>query len=125
QNVLEICDFNMIFTFIYVGWEGVAYDSRVLIEIMVEPSKNFPFLPSSIKYYLCDAAYTNTREFMVPYRGVRYWLGDFCRWRAMTKEKKFNHAHAKLRNVIEHAYGVLKARFPILDEMVPYHHFNV
>ena len=31
-----------------------------------------------------------------------------------------NHAHAKLRNVIERAYGVLKARFPILKQMAPY-----
>ncbi|GAV75064.1 LOW QUALITY PROTEIN: DDE_4 domain-containing protein, partial [Cephalotus follicularis] len=122
QNVLGICDFNMIFTFVYAGWEGVAHDSRVLIEVMTEPSNNFPFPPPN-KYYLCDAAYTNTRGFMAPYRNIRYWLGDFRRRRAMTKEK-FNHAHAKLRNVIERAYGVLKARFPILDKMAP-HPFNV
>ncbi|XP_023752711.1 uncharacterized protein LOC111901074 [Lactuca sativa] len=29
------------------------------------------------KYYLCDAAYTNTRGFMAPYRITRYWLSDF------------------------------------------------
>ncbi|GAV79097.1 DDE_4 domain-containing protein, partial [Cephalotus follicularis] len=69
---------------------------------------------------LCDAAYTNTRGFMAPYRNVRYWLGDFHRRRAMTKEEKFNHAHAKLRNIIERAYGMLKPRFPILDKMTPY-----
>lgn len=38
----------------------------------------------------------------------------------MTKEEKFNHAHAQLRNVIERAYGVLKARFPILKQMAPF-----
>ncbi|GAV80311.1 DDE_4 domain-containing protein, partial [Cephalotus follicularis] len=123
QNVLGICDFNMIFTFVYAGWEGVAHDSRVFTEVMAASSNNFPFPPPS-KYYLCDAAYTNTRGFMAPYRNVRYWLGDFRRRRAMTKEEKFNHAHAKLRNVIERAYGVLKARFPILDKMAPYP-FNV
>ncbi|GJU94390.1 putative nuclease HARBI1 [Tanacetum coccineum] len=47
----------------------------------------------------------------------RYWLGDFRRKRAMTSKEKFNHAHAKLRNVIERAFGVLKARFPILKSM--------
>lgn len=71
-------------------------------------------------YYLCDAAYTHTRGFMAPYRGVRYWLRDFHRRRAITKEEKFNHAHAKLRNVIERAYGVLKARFSILRLMAPF-----
>ncbi|XP_074347389.1 uncharacterized protein LOC141686241 [Apium graveolens] len=72
------------------------------------------------KYYLCDAAYTNTRGYLIPYRNTRYWLADFNRQRALTKEEKFNHAHAKLRNVIERAYGVLKARFPILKRMAPY-----
>ncbi|KAK9050681.1 hypothetical protein SSX86_030349 [Deinandra increscens subsp. villosa] len=72
------------------------------------------------KYYLCGAAYTNTRGFMAPYRNTRYWLADFRRQRAMTKEEKFNHAHAQLRNVIERAYGVLKARFPILKQMAPF-----
>ncbi|GAV71764.1 LOW QUALITY PROTEIN: DDE_4 domain-containing protein, partial [Cephalotus follicularis] len=122
QNVLGFCDFNMIFTFVYAGWEGVRHDSRVLTEVMAEPSNNFPFPPPS-KYYLCDAADTNT-GFMAPYINVRYWLGDFRCKRAITKEEKFNHAYAKLRNVIEHAYGVLKARFSILDKMTHYP-FNV
>ncbi|XP_012828902.1 PREDICTED: uncharacterized protein LOC105950131 [Erythranthe guttata] len=29
----------------------------------------------------------------------RYWLGDYRRRRALTKEEKFNHAHAQLRNL--------------------------
>ncbi|GJY26213.1 putative nuclease HARBI1 [Tanacetum coccineum] len=37
--------------------------------------------------------------------------------RAMTSKEKFNHAHAKLRNVIERAFGVLKACFPLLKSM--------
>ncbi|GAV76392.1 LOW QUALITY PROTEIN: DDE_4 domain-containing protein, partial [Cephalotus follicularis] len=138
QNVLGNCEFNMIVTFVYAGWEGVAHDLRVLTEVIAQPSNNFPFPPPGIncylllficvviitcKYYLWDAAYTNTR-FMVPYHNVRYWLGDFRRRRAMTKEEKFNHAHAKLRNVIERAYGVLNTRFPIFDKMAPYP-FNV
>ncbi|GJR63122.1 putative nuclease HARBI1 [Tanacetum coccineum] len=46
------------------------------------------------KYYLCDASYANTRGFMAPYRSTR--------------------------NVIERAYGVLKAKFPILKQMASY-----
>ena len=72
------------------------------------------------KYYLYDVAYTSTRGFMTPYHNMRYWLANY-RWRcALTKEEKFNHAHAQLINVIERAYGVLKARFPILKRMAPF-----
>ncbi|XP_022017736.2 uncharacterized protein LOC118479296 [Helianthus annuus] len=119
QNVLGICNFDMIFTFVWAGWEGIAHDSRVLKEVAFNPSSGFYFPPPD-KYYLCDAAYTNTRGFMTPYRNTRYWLADFRRQRALTKEEKFNHAHAQLRNVIERAYGVLKARFPILKQMAPF-----
>jgi hypothetical protein len=56
----------------------------------------------------------------VPYRNVRYWLGDFRHRRAVTKEEKFNHAHARLRNVIERAFGVLKSRFSILKQMTSF-----
>ncbi|KAI3885973.1 hypothetical protein MKX03_019245 [Papaver bracteatum] len=38
----------------------------------------------------------------------------------MAKEKKFNQAHARLRNVIERAFGVLKVRFPVLSKMPSY-----
>ncbi|XP_076896251.1 uncharacterized protein LOC143549161 [Bidens hawaiensis] len=119
QNVLAICDFNMIFTFLVAGWEGVAHDSRILSESLTNTNALFPFPPSD-KYYLCDVAYAHTRGFMAPYRNVRYWLGDFRRRRALTDKEKFNHAHAKLRNVIERAFGVLKACFPILKKMAPF-----
>ncbi|GJV94458.1 putative nuclease HARBI1 [Tanacetum coccineum] len=103
QNVLAICDFNMIFTYIVAGWEGTAHDARILNEALDDPIYEFPI--------------RHTRGFMAPYRNVRYWLGDFRRKHAMTSKEKFNHAHAKLRNVIERAFGVLKARFPILKSM--------
>ncbi|KAI3709115.1 hypothetical protein L2E82_38874 [Cichorium intybus] len=119
QNVLAVCDFNMIFTFVVAGWEGVAHDSRILSEALADPDTPFP-VPPPDKYYLCDAAYTHIRGFMAPYRNVRYWIGDFHRRRALNNKEKFNHSHAKLRNVIERAFGVLKSRFPILKRMPPF-----
>ncbi|GJS17048.1 uncharacterized protein Tco_0411520 [Tanacetum coccineum] len=119
QNVLRIGDFDMIFTFVWAGWEGIAHDSRVLKEVVHNPTSGFP-LPLPNEYYLCDVAYANTRGFLAPYRNTRYWLADFQRRRALTNKEKFNHGHAQLRNVIERAYGVLKARFPILKQMASY-----
>ena len=58
---------------------------------------------------------------MTPYRNVRYWLSDFrSGGKAVGKDEIFNQCHARLRNVIEHAFSVVKARFPILKRMVPY-----
>ncbi|KAL6338241.1 hypothetical protein AAG906_018504 [Vitis piasezkii] len=106
QNVMAVCDFDMIFRFVVVGWEGTAHDSRVLTETIRNPQHNFPMPPSG---------------FMAPYRNVRYWLSDFrSGGKAVGKEEIFNQCHARLRNVIERAFGVVKARFPILKRMAPY-----
>ena len=32
QNVLAVCNFDMHFVYILAGWEGSAYDSRVLTD---------------------------------------------------------------------------------------------
>ncbi|PHT87479.1 hypothetical protein T459_09585 [Capsicum annuum] len=47
QNVLAICDFNMVFTYAYAGWEGIAHDARVLTKIVSNPDNGFSFPPSS------------------------------------------------------------------------------
>ncbi|XP_071736841.1 uncharacterized protein [Rutidosis leptorrhynchoides] len=86
QNVLAICDFNMMFTFVWAGWVGIAHDSRILNEVLYNPTSGFPIPPPN-KYYLCDAAYANTRGFLAPYRNTRYWLADFRRRRALTDKE--------------------------------------
>nr|GEZ23994.1 hypothetical protein [Tanacetum cinerariifolium] len=48
QNVLAICDFNMIFTYIVSGWEGTEHDARILKEALDDPIYEFPIPPSSI-----------------------------------------------------------------------------
>ena len=48
QNVQGICDFDLIFTFIWSGWEGVAHDSRVLKEVAFNPNSGFPFPPPGL-----------------------------------------------------------------------------
>ncbi|GJX47518.1 hypothetical protein Tco_0272708 [Tanacetum coccineum] len=88
QNVFsQFVTSNIVFTYIVTGWEGTAHDSRILNEALDDPIYEFP-IPPSDKYYLCDAAYRHTHGFMAPYR-----------------------------NVIERAFSVLKARFPLLKSM--------
>ena len=100
---MAVCDFDMIFRFVVVGWEGTTHDSRVLTKTICNPQHNFQIPPSG-KYFIfilfniivfihynnqlnpfffrkilfsrCSI-HTHSR-FMAPYRNVRYWLSDFC-----------------------------------------------
>ncbi|GKE63181.1 putative nuclease HARBI1 [Tanacetum coccineum] len=44
-NVMANCDFDMCFTFISVGWEGSAHDTRVFLHALNTSSLNFPKPP--------------------------------------------------------------------------------
>ncbi|KAK4409469.1 hypothetical protein Sango_0019900 [Sesamum angolense] len=102
QNILAICDFDMNFTYVYAGWEGSAADARVLNHA-ISQDPTFPFPPI--------ASYRGTRCHLAEYRG------NGRRYR--TPQDLFNHAHSRLRNVIERCFGVLKKRFPILQWGMP------
>ena len=45
QNVMCICDFNMLFTYVYSGWEGSAHDSKVFLDALTNQNANFPWPP--------------------------------------------------------------------------------
>ena len=117
QNVLGVCDFDMLFTYVLAGWEGSAHDGRVLQDAV---GKGLALLTG--RYYLGDAGYALSRWVLTPYRGVRYHLKEWARGtqRPQNKEELFNLRHASLRNVIERVYGVIKKRFPILSRMLEY-----
>ena len=61
----------MNFLYVLLGWEGSAYDSRVL---NLAKAKGFKALPG--RYYIADAGYSNTPITLAPYRGVRYHLRE-------------------------------------------------
>ena len=42
QNVMAVCSHDMMFTFVYAGWEGTANDSRVLYDAIIRPENKFP-----------------------------------------------------------------------------------
>ena len=71
QNVLGVCDFNLCFTYLRVGWEGSAHDARVLASARTDDFK----IPID-SFYLADAGYGLARGILVPYRGVRYHLRE-------------------------------------------------
>ncbi|KAF7827234.1 protein ALP1-like [Senna tora] len=49
QNVLCICDFNMMFTYVYSDWEGSAHDAKVLLDALTNPEANFPWPTRGVK----------------------------------------------------------------------------
>jgi hypothetical protein len=48
QNVMAICDFDLRFTFIVVGWPGSVHDTRILNHSLVKHRHKFPFPPKGI-----------------------------------------------------------------------------
>ena len=71
QNVLEVVDFNMRFTYIMTGWEGSAHNSRVLGSALVDDFH----IPWPL-FYLADAGYSLSNGRLVPYCGLRYHLQE-------------------------------------------------
>ena len=51
------CSFDMMFTFVYMGWEGTANDSRVFMDALNRPESGFPLLEEGknidIYIYMC------------------------------------------------------------------------
>lgn len=93
QNVMVACDFDLRFVHVHPGWEGSASDARVLQDAL-----NHGFQVPHGKYYLVDAGYANTPQFLAPYRGTRYHLQEQAqvRQRPRNRRELFNLRHAQL-----------------------------
>lgn len=72
QNCLAICSFDMIFLYIFPGWDGSTADSTMFHDAHIT---DLPVPPN--KYYLADAGFPTCSTLLVPYRGVRYHLAEF------------------------------------------------
>ncbi len=83
QNVLAVVNFNMIFTFIVVGWEGSAHDGRVLNNSLLQ---DFPLIHG--KFYSGDAGNSLTKYCLTPYRGTRYHLKEWATAAAKPQKTK-------------------------------------
>ncbi|XP_038697770.1 uncharacterized protein LOC119995360 [Tripterygium wilfordii] len=91
QNVMAVCDFDMMYIFVSAGWEGSTH-------VDMSSSKQFQIPPS---IFQCHPPFDNG-----------------CR--ATGPRKLFNHTHSSLRSVIERIFGVTKNRRPILRNMSSY-----
>ena len=109
---------DLKFQFIHASWEGSAHDALVLQDALTKGR----FRSLSGKYYLADAGFYNLDFMITPYTRVRYHLKEWEKssLQLQNKEELFNYYYAKLRNVIEHIFGILKRRFKILSKQAKF-----
>jgi hypothetical protein len=74
QNCLAICGFDMVFYYMFSGWEGSASDSTMFQDARVT---DLPVPPE--RYYLADAGFPSCTSLIVPFRGTRYHLQEWGR----------------------------------------------
>ncbi|XP_068336618.1 uncharacterized protein [Pyrus communis] len=111
-NMLEVCNLDMNFIFVYPGWEGLATHSRLLQDAIRRPLGLK--VPMGC-YYLVDGGYTNGPGYHAPYRGVCYHLSEWRNRRLpINHEEYFNMKHIAAINVIERCFGLLKMCWSIL-----------
>ena len=77
---MAICEFNMLFTYIWNEATRSCHDTAVLT-MAKESDSEFPMPPLN-KYYLVDSGYPNKQGFLAPYRSsrnraVRYHMSQF------------------------------------------------
>jgi hypothetical protein len=58
QNIMDVCDFNMRFTFVVTGWPGSAHDTRILNDSLLTYAQKFPHPPpGNYLYVFCPLYY--------------------------------------------------------------------
>ena len=45
---MATCDFDMLFTFVFPGWEGAAHDTSIFLNTIRKQSNNFPNPPPGL-----------------------------------------------------------------------------
>lgn len=97
---LEICDYSMKFTDVFIGMPGRMHDARVF--------RNSPIfrqlLDNELSNYhiIGDSAYPLLLQVMTPYRDN----GHLTR-----KQAAYNRKLSSIRSTIERAFGLLKGKF--------------
>jgi hypothetical protein len=57
QNIMVVCDFDMLFTFVVTGWPGSAHDTRILNDTLLTYTQKFPHPPPGNYLYVCCPLY--------------------------------------------------------------------
>ncbi|CAK8568965.1 unnamed protein product [Lathyrus sativus] len=99
QNVLATYSLDLKFTYVLVGWEGTASDSRIVKSAL---ARAHPLKVPQGKYYPGDAGFPLKACLITPYRGERYHLQEYSRNPPRNPRELFNHRHSSLQMSIEY-----------------------
>ena len=72
QNCLAICGFDIIFSYIFSGWDGSAADSAMFYNACITDLHI-----SADKYYLADAGFPICDALLIPECGVQHHLAEW------------------------------------------------
>ena len=72
QNCLAICGFDMVFYYVFSGWEGSASDATMFYDAHVTD-----LLVPPGQYYLADAGFPACSLLVVLFRGRHYHLQEW------------------------------------------------
>lgn len=116
QNVFAAVRSDFSFSYVLAGAEGSMNDASLCNQAL---SRRFK-IPGN-RYYLGDAGFGARDGIVVPFPGIRYHLQD---WRNSsrppeTKKELYNLRHARIRVVVEQAFGQLKRRWKIIRSAPP------
>lgn len=73
QNCLFVCDFDLFFTYALTGWDGSTADTNLWNDAHTTDLRMLQG-----KYLLADAGFGTSDALLVPFRGVRYHLHEWC-----------------------------------------------
>ena len=110
-NLIAVCTADKTFFFIESGFPGAAHDSSVFESCSLYTkmqNSDTSYFPSPDYYIVGDSAFFLNKYLMVPFQNTGN-LSD--------SQVKYNEKLSKARVTIEHAFGLLKARFRRLERI--------
>lgn len=95
-NCLAVVNANTLFIFFECRWPGSVNDKRLVNNSSLKRSR---FIPNNA-YILADAGFALNAKCIVPFTG-----------RLEHDAILYNHLHSSTRIIVEHTFGLWKARF--------------
>ena len=107
QNVLAVCDHDMRFVYIQVGYEGSAHDARILRNTLLDLNLGFPMAPEGMPPY-CYFSYVEGNNFTLCGINCVAWIASaqLCSYVHLTYNTDSNLISWLLRKILCGGYCI-------------------